>query len=182
MPFSDLMMISIALGSDAFGVALSLGFNKKINRYNALAFVISFSFFQFLFAYIGGLLGNAFNKHIFAIPSIGGGLIILTLGIIMINEGIKRNENIIKINLSAIIILGICVSIDALLAGFSTLNIIKFNLILLYSSLIIGITTFSMCIIAFTISKYSKKIYFINNYSSIIGGIILIILGIKMIL
>lgn len=182
MSFSDLIMISIALGSDAFGLALSLGFNQKINRYNALAFVTSFSFFQFLFAYIGGFSGGMFNKYIFTIPSIGGGLIILVLGMLMINEGITDRKNQIKINLPAIIILGICVSIDALLIGFSTLNSIQAHLVLLSNSLTIGFITFGMCITAFTISKFSRKIYFIKNYSSIIGGIILIILGIKMIL
>jgi len=181
MSYIDLSMLSVALGLDAFGVAISLGLDKRMTKRKALAFIFSFGFFQFLFASIGGIIGNMFNKYIFNLPSVVGGIIILLVGILMLKEGLSKEEKIIELNFFMIILLGICVSIDALVIGFSAFDhysIIK--LIFNYTS-IIGIVTSALTLSAFIICKNMRKNNFIKKYSDFLGASILIIFGLKMI-
>jgi len=77
------------------------------------------------------------------------------------------------------LILGVSVSIDAMVVGFTVLNNIT-NVILLKDTLFIGGVTLVMVAIAFIISKYLKKIELIGRYADYIGGVILIIFGLKM--
>ncbi len=58
-------------------------------------------------------------------PTIVGGLIIIVVGILMILEGFKQKEKSIFLNKSMYFILGISVSIDALIIGFTTLTYIS---------------------------------------------------------
>ena len=180
MSFIDLVLISLALSCDAFGVALSLGLNCIIK--NAQTMIISslFGFFQFLFVFLGGLFGYLFNEYIFSLPSIFGGIIILIVGMIMFKEGFSNNEISTKINLSIIILLSICVSIDALMIGFSTFSNLNFKL-LFSNSLFVGITTFFMSLTALFISKNIKKIKLQSNIFNLLASILLIFLGIKII-
>ncbi|MGF7060113.1 manganese efflux pump MntP family protein [Brassicibacter mesophilus] len=182
MSFIDLSMISIALGLDAFGVALSIGLDKKITRKKAMAFIISFGFFQFLFASIGGITGNMFNKYIFHLPSVIGGIIILLVGLLMFREGSSNQGKIIKMNCFMIILLGICVSIDALVVGFSTFNDFNISELILNNTVVIGIITSFLTLNAFVISRKAKKNEFIKKYADFLAGIILIIFGLKMII
>ena len=49
MNIRDIIIVGIALAMDAVGVAISIGVNPKVKRYNKVAFIMSFSIFQFLF-------------------------------------------------------------------------------------------------------------------------------------
>ena len=177
----DLSIISLALGLDAFGVALSIGLDKRITRKKAMAFIISFGFFQFLFASIGGIMGNIFNRYIFHLPSVIGGIIILLVGFLMFREGLSNQGKFIKLNCFMIILLGICVSIDALVVGFSILN--NFNIIelILNNTALIGIITSFLTLNAFIVSRKAKKYEFIKKYADFLAGIILILFGLRMI-
>jgi len=64
--------------------------------------------------------------------------------------------------------------------GFTTLNTIN-NFLLMTECLIIGIISLIMTSIAFVIAKYLKRISLISCYAEYIGGIILIIFGLKII-
>jgi putative Mn2+ efflux pump MntP len=80
------------------------------------------------------------------------------------------------------LILGISVSIDAAVVGFTVLNNINRGFILFEATVFIGLITLIMCIIAFLIAKYLRKIHIISKYADYVGGIILIVFGLKMIL
>ncbi len=181
MALFDVMTISVALALDASGVALSLGLDERITKGRKLLSIISFGFFQFLFVFIGGLFGYFFNTYIYSLPSIVGGIIILAVGILMFREGFSKEEKFDNIKWYIILILGISVSIDALVVGFSTFNNFLSNYILFKNSLIVGIITSLLTAIAFLISKTICKICFIKKYSDFLAGIILILFGIKMI-
>jgi len=177
----ELGIVSMALGLDAFGVAFSLGLDKRINRSRAFAFILSFGFFQFLFVCLGGLGGNLFNKYIFNLPSLVGGIIILLVGILMFREGLSKEDRIDTINFMLIIVLGICVSIDALIIGFSTFDAFDFKIILFENSVVVGIVTSCLTLLAFAVSRKIRRIHFIKKYADFLGGIILMLFGIKMI-
>ncbi|BDR63416.1 manganese efflux pump MntP [Clostridium tetani] len=181
MDFYSLFLIAIALSLDAFGVALCIGLNNNVDLKYKSSCAIYFGFFQFLFAIIGGYAGFLFNKYIATMPQIVGGVVICIVGIIMIKEGIENEDSCKILKPGMNIILGISVSIDAMVVGFTALNKIQSGLLILRDTLFIGIVTLFVSILAFITSKYLKKIDVIGKYADYIGGIILIFFGLKMI-
>ena len=181
MNLYDVVVIGIALAMDAFGVTLGIGLNPTIKRKNKLKFVLSFAFFQFLFTYAGGSLGYLFDTYITSIPSIAGGMIMGIVGILIIIDGFKDKENEILMKNSTCIILGVSVSIDALVVGFTLFHHISRNLLLCVHATLIGLITLFFCTLGFFICKYIKKITFVTKYANFFGGIALIFFGFKMI-
>ncbi|MBC8061882.1 MAG: manganese efflux pump [Clostridiaceae bacterium] len=175
-----ILSIAFALSLDAFGVALSIGLNRGLKYNKKVLFSISFGFFQFLFALVGALMGIIFNRFITCVPSVAGGMIMAIVGVMMINEGFKKDEVNILLNPRMYVVLGVSVSIDAMVVGFTALNSVNYFLLVI-DCLIIGAISLIMTSIAFSISKYLKKIRLISCYAEYIGGIILVIFGIRII-
>ncbi len=174
--------IAVALGLDAFGVGLSLALDKRITKKIAFFCVLSFGFFQYLFVFIGGIAGNLFNTYIFMIPNIIGGIIILLVGLLMFKEGLSDNQRMPKIQMYVIIMLGVCVSIDALVVGFSYFNIFHLTKVLFKNAVIVGAITCFLTALSFVIGKHIRRIDFVKEYAEILGGLILILFGLKMII
>jgi len=179
MDIYPLFIIALALSLDAFGVALCIGLNNQTRFKNKVGFTMSFGLFQFLLSYVGAYAGFLFNTYIASMPTIIGGMIISVVGVIMIKEGFDNQGKCPLLRPKMYLILGVSVSIDAMVVGFTVLNNIT-NVILLKDTLFIGGVTLVMVAIAFIISKYLKKIELIGRYADYIGGVILIIFGLKM--
>lgn len=183
MMLKDVILMGIALAMDAFGLTISLGINPNLSRNNKIKFILSFSFFQFLFLFLGGAFGLIFSTYIARVPDIIGGMIIAIIGIIMIFSALNGEDknDIVLIKKAMYLILGISVSIDALLVGFTAFS--NFNILLLsVNSILVGLITLLLCTIGFFICRYIRKIDFICKYADILGGLILILLGIEMII
>ena len=181
MELYDIIIIGIALAMDAFGVTLGIGLNPKINRFHKIKFLLSFAFFQFLFTYVGGSLGYLFDTYITTIPSIVGGTIMGIVGILIIIDGFKEKEAELLIKNSTCIMLGISVSIDALVIGFTVFHEVSYNLLLCIDSILIGLITLFICTLGFFICRYIKKLKFVTTYANFFAGIALIFFGFKMI-
>lgn len=181
MDFYALLIIALALSMDAFGVALSIGLNSAVEIKMKIFLAGSFGFFQFFFALIGALAGLAFTAYVAALPSIAGGVLIAIVGVMMFKEGMgkKEEKNIFKPVM--ILILGISVSIDALVIGFTVLNGIYAVGIIFSSALFIGIVSLLMSAAAFWLAKHLINIELVGRYADYIGGVILILFGMKMI-
>ncbi|MGN0143666.1 MAG: manganese efflux pump MntP family protein [Clostridium sp.] len=177
-----IIFIGIALAMDAFGVSVGIGLNPVLKRNNKIKFILSFSFFQFLFTFIGGVAGYLFDAYITSIPNIVGGIVMCIIGIIMIIDGLNEKESCLLIKDSTCIILGISVSIDALVIGFTTLFKLNSIILLGINSVLIGLITMLLSTIAFFICRYIKKVEFISKYADFLGGVSLILFGIKVIL
>ena len=180
MNIVSMSIIGSALAMDAFGVSLGIGVNESVYRSKKMKYIISFGFFQFLLSFIGGIIGYYFKSYIIEIPSIISAIFIGIIGIIMLWDGRTGQDEQIIYKDSVIITLGISVSIDALIIGFSILSIFDSITVLFLESVVIGLITLLFCYCAFFISKVIRKISFIKKYSSYIGGITLIIFAIKM--
>jgi putative Mn2+ efflux pump MntP len=178
----SVIVLGIALAMDAFGVTLGIGLNPTIKREHKIKFVLSFAFFQFLFTYVGGNLGYLFDTYIASIPSIAGGIIMGIVGILIIIDGFKDKENDLLVKNSTCIILGISVSIDALVIGFTAFHHITRNLLLCINATLIGLITLFICTLGFFICKYIKKITFVTKYANCFAGLALIFFGLKMVL
>lgn len=80
------------------------------------------------------------------------------------------------------LVIGISVSIDALVLGFTSLNHLGSTIILFIDCFLIGLITLTLCTIGFFICKYIRKVEFVCKYANYLGGLALIFLAIKMIL
>lgn len=177
----SLFMIALALALDAFGVTLSLGLNPSLKSKNKLIFCMSFGFFQFALSFLGAYLGYLFNTYILVVPKLIGGIIIIIVGLMMLKEGFQNSEDRVILSKKMYIILGISVSIDAAVVGFTILNNLKNLQVLFLSTLFIGVITLIICFIAFLMAGYLRKISIFSKYADYVAGLILILFGLKMI-
>lgn len=175
------IFLGIGLAMDAFSVSLANGLNEPKMKKSKMSLVASiFAFFQFLMPLLGwGLVHTLINFFKFFesfIPCIAL-ILLLFIGIKMLIEGIKNKEETKnnKVGFISLLVQGIATSIDALSVGFTTT---EYNISeALLSSLIIGIVTFIICLIGLIIGKkFGTKL---SNKASILGGIILILIGIE---
>lgn len=182
MCFYDLSIISIALGLDAFSIAFSVGLNKKATKKKSLMLIIIFGFFQFLFVTMGGCFGGLFNMYIFHLSSKLGGIIVLLVGMLMFKEGLSKEEKLSSLNFIIIMLLGICVSIDALVIGFTLFSNFNIETLMFKNSPVVGLICSLLTAIGLMVSRKMRKNFFIKEYASLMGGIILVLFGLKMIL
>ena len=128
---------------------------------------------------IGFTLGKAFENLVTSIDHwIAFGLLLI-IGIKMIIDAFKEDNVSVNdsVNWKVMIILAIATSIDALAVGI-TFAFLQVNLLLAVS--IIGIITFILCVIGTKIgNNFGNKF---ENKAEILGGIVLIFIGVKILL
>lgn len=165
---------------DAFAVAISKGLSmKKMIYKNVLIVGLYFGFFQALMPFIGYLLGKNFESFITSIDHWIAFILLSIIGINMIRECLKNDEEIYndKFDIKTMVPLAIATSIDALAIGV-TFSFLRINIYL--STLSIGIITFVTSMLGVIIGKkFGDKF---EKKAQIIGGIILIIIGSKILL
>lgn len=174
----EVIILAVALSMDAFAVSIGLGAKEKSPGL-ALKAGLFFGIFQALMPFIGYLGGKGVLGWVDAYAHwIAFGLLAL-IGTKMIYEGLHEDieEEFSAITNKVMLILAIATSIDAMAAGFS--------LTLLDASpyvacLIIGITTFAFSWAGVYIGKNSGT--WLESKAEIFGGIVLILMGIKILL
>lgn len=186
MNLLDIFLIGVGLSMDAFAVSICKGLKMKfINLKQCLIIALFFGGFQAIMPLIGYALSVNFVEYINAYSHWIALVLLLVIGGNMIRESIKGEEEEeccnMAIGLKELLALAIATSIDALAVGvtFGTMGE-KLKLSIWMSVVIIGITTFIISIVGVFIgnvfgSKYKTK-------AEIIGGIILILIGIKVVL
>lgn len=175
------ILLGIGLSFDSFAVSVSCGLMKREIKFRQAAVVASsLAFFQAAFPVIGWLIGEAVKDLIASVDHwIAFGLLTF-VGVKMIIEGTKENGSLKNFNpfkLSVLIGLSVATSIDALVVGLSFGFL---DMPILFPVLIIGVVTFiaSMLGMLFGKSISAKR----SHQSLIIGGIILISIGIKILI
>ncbi|MBL7214194.1 MAG: manganese efflux pump [Phycisphaerae bacterium] len=174
--------IAVGLAMDAFAVSVVSGsvFKELHIRY-ALRMAFFFGAFQAIMPLLGYLAGNAFAEYIVNYDHwIAFGLLVL-IGGKMIYEAFKikavektpQNPS----NLIVLVALSIATSIDALAVGV-TLSLVTHHI---YAAVIlIGAVTFALSYIGYEIGK--KMGHFFENKIEILGGLILIAIGLKILI
>ena len=180
MGFVELILIAVGLAMDAFAVSICKGLSfKKMDWKKAGIIGLYFGGFQGGMPLLGYLLGVGFQEKIQAVDHWIAFLLLGFIGINMIKEALSKEEEEQndKVDFKTMIVLAIATSIDALAIGV-TFAFLKVNIIL--AVVLIGIITFVISMIGVKIGnvfgdKYEKK-------AEIVGGLILILLGIKILL
>ncbi|MCF0149711.1 MAG: manganese efflux pump [Clostridium sp.] len=183
MELKDVILIGIAMSMDALGLTISLGINPYLVKRNKIRFILSFAFFQFIFLFSGGIAGRFFDTYIVSIPNMIGGIIISFIGLIMIISAFKNSDkdDSLLIKKSMYIILGMSVSVDALVVGFTAFYSVN-PILTFVDAMLVGLITLLLCTTGFFLCRYARRIDFICKYADILGGLILLCLGIEMIL
>jgi len=169
--FFTVFLIAVSLSMDAFSLALvygTFGFSRSDNI--LLAVIVGlFHFFMPLFGSgIGSILIRYFSFDLKYVV----GIIFLVIGIEMFSS-VKRDDDIKVIRgIFGFLLFGLSVSVDSFTTGIG-LSVISDNY--LYVSLIFMIVSglFTYCGLIF--GNTLNKVY--GNYSTILGGIIICLLG-----
>lgn len=184
------LLLGVGLAMDAFSISVANGIIEPDMRKSRMFKVAGvYAFAQFLMPMIGWFLVTtvaeiftAFHKLIPWIALI----LLLFIGGKMVFEGIRdrkqgnkdeqeKEKDVSKLTWGALIVQGIATSIDALSVGFT---IADYSVLRAFaSSLIIGIVTLVICLLGLI---FGKKIgsRFVST-ATIIGGVILILIGIE---
>ena len=180
MDFFEIMLIGIGLAMDAFAVSICKGLAIKKSDYKkVLKIAIYFSVFQMLMPVLGYFLGNSFQHIIYKIDHWIAFALLLGIGLNMIKESFSKDleDRNDCLDVKTMIVLSIATSIDALAVGI-TFGFLEVNLIA--SVILIGVITFFICILGVKIgNKFGDKL---QNKAEVFGGVILILIGIKILI
>ena len=170
--FFTTLIIGISLSMDAFSLALIYG-TQSISKKNKIILSIIVGIYYFVMPLLGVFLGNIILKYLVINLSIVVSIIFLFIGIEMIISSIKDDSHDFVVSIFGFLIFGLSVSIDSFTTGIG-LNVINNNY--LEVSSIFCIISGSFTYLGLILGNKLGSIF--GKLSTIIGGVILIILGI----
>ena len=181
MNLLGVLAIAVGLSMDSFAVSVSAGtLTLKDKLKTAAVLASAFGFFQALMPLIGWYAGTFFAMLILGYAHFAAFILLLLIGAGMIKEGICDNGDDMPQDFgkpSVILLLAVATSIDALAVGISFAVLEEPILI---PAIIIGITTFAFSFAGlFLGDKIGEKS---RNKAEILGGVILILVGLKILL
>ena len=174
----EIILLAIALSMDSAALSIANGAkcgNLNLFKITKIAFI--YGFFQALLLFIGYLLGFKFVSYVKFIDHYIAFFILLFLGLKMIRESKANLECSMDLSFKLLIMGAIATSIDALAVGVA-LGISGISV--LFSSIIVGLVCFGICVGAVYIGKYLGEA--LEKKALILGGVILIIIGFKILL
>jgi putative Mn2+ efflux pump MntP len=176
--------IAASLAMDAFSVCIAAGVNiKEITGRHYFRLSFHFGLFQFLMPIIGYYCGASVEKTVGRYDHWIVLIILSVIGMKMIYESFSKKTGHANDNDkdpsrgTTLVLLSIATSIDAAAVGFS-LATLKTPIFM--PALIIGLTCMAFSLIGIGIGKRIGSM--IGKWAERIGGLILIIIGIKVVL
>lgn len=185
MNFCELLLLAFSLSMDAFAVSVCKGLcMKKASLKNGLTCGIWFGGFQALMPLIGFFVGRIFASMIHAIDHWVAFVLLAFIGVNMIREALispcccANDESDEDMSFKTMFVMAVATSIDALAVGISLAMLDKVNI--LQATILIGTVTCVLCTLGVKVGNiFGSKL---KNKAQILGGIILILLGVKILL
>ena len=177
MGLIELFLIAVGLSMDAFAVSVCKGLAMPKCTFKKAAIVgLWFGGFQALMPAIGYILGAQFQEAIASIDHWIAFVLLALIGGNMIHEALDNDEEEADASLDVkpMFLLAVATSIDALAIGI-TFAFLKVNII--PAVCFIGIVTFIISFAGVKIGNVFGARY--KNKAEIVGGVILILLGLK---
>lgn len=175
----ELLLIAVGLSMDAFAVAVCKGLGMKcLQAKGTVIIALFFGGFQAIMPLLGWILGSRFQHYIVSIDHWLAFLLLCYIGGKMIYETVKDTQREVvipfRVDLKELFMLAVATSLDALAVGitFAFLNV---NII--SSVAIIGSITFLLSVIGVILGNKFGSLF--ENKAEILGGVILIFIGIK---
>ena len=180
MGLIELFLIAVGLSMDAFAVSVCKGLAMPKCTFKKAAIVgLWFGGFQALMPAIGYVLGAQFKETIASIDHWIAFVLLALIGGNMIHEALDNDEEEAdaSLDVKTMFLLAVATSIDALAIGI-TFAFLKVNII--PAVCFIGIVTFIISFAGVKIGNVFGARY--KNKAEIVGGVILILLGLKILL
>ena len=176
MEFLLVVIIAISLSMDAFSISLAYG-TLKIEKNKQYIISMTVGIFHFIMPLIGLIVGNKVISIFKIRPEIIIFIILVVIGIEMVYETFKKKETIKIMHKLEILLFAFAVSIDSFSVG---ITLAKINKNYLLSALMFALTSFIFTLIGLKLGNKIETL--IGKMSTVIGGIILIIIGISYII
>lgn len=180
----EIILLAVSLSMDAFAVALCKGLAlKKINLKSCLIVGAWFGSFQGLMPLIGYLLGNTFADKITSIDHWIAFVLLAIIGGNMVKEAFDKDEECVNCSLGAktMLLMAIATSIDALAVGVSfAFTEFKPAWFVYVAFILIAVITCGLSSAGVKIGNIFGTKY--KSKAELAGGIVLILLGLKILL
>lgn len=180
MDLLSLFILAVGLSMDAFAVSICKGLAMdRVTLKKAGIVGLWFGGFQALMPAIGYLLGSQFEQFITAIDHWIAFVLLGLIGASMIKEALSKDEEhaTASLDVKTMFLLAVATSIDALAVGV-TFAFLQVNI--LAAVLFIGMTTLILSMIGVKVGNVFGLHY--KAKAEIAGGVILILMGIKILL
>lgn len=173
----EIILIGIALSMDAAAVSMSNAMVHRGKRRRLVEMAFWFGFFQGLMPLLGYFLGNAFHDVLSMFGDIIVAVIFAFIGVKMIMEACHEGDEscpIKELTHKLLLIQAVATSIDAFAVGvgFSAQQVNIW-----FAVAVIAVTTFLLSLAAVYIGRIFGDM--LGCKAEILGGVILIILGLK---
>lgn len=183
MDIITLLLIAVGLAMDAFSVSVTDGIilkNLKVKQ--AAKISLYFGAFQFGMLYLGYLLGGTFASYISAFDHWIAFVLLMLIGGKMFYEAVfskEEEKEDIKNPLSnkTLTVLAIATSIDALAVGVS---FAAMSVDIVFAASVVGIVAFVFSFGGTYIGNKCGNLF--GNKSEIIGGVVLMGIGVKILI
>lgn len=193
----SVLLIGVSLSVDAFAVSVCDGMiYKNMKTRQTVSIPLTFGFFQAAMPITGFYVGKAFLRLIDTFDHWIAFALLLVIGGKMIADGIKQlhkkdKDEPVKIknySLAEVLLQGVATSIDALAVGFSLNAILEGSVsdVTLWAWLsvfLIGCTTFLISLTGVMLGRKAGKMFSSKaNAAQIAGGVVLVLIGLKIVL
>ena len=185
MSFIELFIVAIGLSMDAFAASVCKGLcMRRVNWMHAVIIAAFFGGFQALMPVIGWALGVSFASIIEPIDHwIAFGLLALIGGKMLWDAFHEEPEEVdcsvtgSKLDMRELLMLAVATSIDALAVGVSLAFL---GVGIVEAAVVIGVATFALSLAGVVIgSRFGARF---ERSASVAGGVILILIGCKILL
>lgn len=190
MNLGTVLVLAVALSMDAFAVAICKGLAmKKITIHKCVIVGLWFGGFQGLMPMFGYILANNFAGYIESVSSWIAFILLAAIGGNMVKESFSKDEEEENDSLGfrEMLLLAIATSIDAMAVGitFACVQIKIVTSLSVYINTLIGcvmiaVTTMILSMAGVKIGSIFGTKY--KNKAELAGGIVLILIGLKIIL
>lgn len=181
MDILNITFIAFGLAMDAFAVSITSGLSiKNLKAKHALRIALFFGLFQAIMPLIGWVSGLSIIDLILNIDHWVAFILLSFIGCKMIYESTKIESDKIKtnpLNIHTLLLLSIATSIDALAVGVSFAFL---QISIITPVIIIGLITFILSFVGVFIGDLKGHLF--QGKIEILGGIILIGIGLKILL
>lgn len=177
MSLFTLFITAVGLSMDAFAVAICKGLAmKKLSWKKAVIIGVWFGGFQALMPAIGFSLGSRFEHYVTAIDHWIAFVLLGLIGFNMIKEALSKEEDKANdsVDIKTMFLLALATSIDALAVGI-TYAFLQVRIVPAVS--FIGVITFVLSVAGVKLGNVFGLRY--KSKAEILGGVILILMGLK---
>jgi putative Mn2+ efflux pump MntP len=181
MSLIELFVLAIGLSMDAFAVSVCKGLALgKIRPKHMLIAGAWFGGFQALMPLMGWFLGSRFEQYIRAFDHWVAFVLLGAIGANMLREALgkgEEDETDASLGFKTMLLMAVATSIDALAVGI-TFAFLQVRIV--PAVLFIGVTTFLLSALGVKVGSIFGEKY--KKGAEAAGGVILILLGIKILL